>query len=71
MAIKVIAEDLLPPGTAAELTLAANTVAEAAEGAGLTRRTGLVILVNGRLADWTMALADGDVVEFLPALGGG
>jgi molybdopterin converting factor small subunit len=30
-----------------------------------------VILVNGRLAEWHTALAEGDVVEFMPALGGG
>ena len=68
MAVKVIAEDMISSG---EARLDATTVAEAAEAAGLGRRTGLVILVNGRLAEWQTALSDGDTVEFLPALGGG
>ena len=58
-------------GRGHEIDLEAATVAEAAERADIARRTGLVILVNGRIGDWQMALADGDVVEFLPALGGG
>jgi molybdopterin converting factor small subunit len=68
MTITVLAEDMLPAG---QVQLEAQTVGEAAQAAGLARRTGLVILVNGRLADWQTRLADGDVVEFVPALGGG
>jgi molybdopterin converting factor small subunit len=68
MTITIHAEELLP---ASEVRLKAATVAEAAEQAGLKARTGLVILVNGRLAEWMTPLSEGDVVEFLPALGGG
>jgi molybdopterin converting factor small subunit len=68
LSVIVLAEDLLPVG---ETRVEATTVAEAAEAAGLTRRTGLVILVNGRLAEWRTQLVDGDVIEFMPALGGG
>lgn len=68
MSVLVIAEDMIPSN---EARLEAATVGEAAEAAGLKRRTGLVILVNGRLADWQTKLADGDTVEFMPALGGG
>ena len=32
---------------------------------------GLVILVNGRLANWRTELHDGDVVRFVAAPGGG
>lgn len=66
--VTVLAEDLLAER---ETRLEAATVGQAAEVAGLTRRGGLVILVNGRLAEWQTPLADGDVVEFMPALGGG
>ena len=68
MTVTIQAEELLAAG---EMRLKAATVAEAAEQAGLQTRTGLVILVNGRLAEWMTPLADGDVVEFMPALGGG
>jgi molybdopterin converting factor small subunit len=68
MTVTIHAEELLP---ASEVRLKAETVAEAAERAGLQPRTGLVILVNGRLAEWMTPLAEGDVVEFMPALGGG
>jgi molybdopterin converting factor small subunit len=68
MSVRIIAEDMLPSH---EAQLEAGTVGEAAEAVGLARRTGLVILVNGRLADWKTALVDGDTVEFIPALGGG
>lgn len=68
MTITILAEELLPGG---EVRLKAATVAEAAERAGLQARTGLVIMVNGRLAEWMTPLAEDDVVEFLPALGGG
>lgn len=68
MSVRIIAEDMLPSH---EAQLEAGTVGEAAEMVGLQHRTGLVILVNGRLADWKTALVDGDTVEFIPALGGG
>ena len=47
------------------------TVGEAAGLLPLTRSTGLMILVNGKLAQWDTALKDGDLVELIPALGGG
>ncbi|MCU0507869.1 MAG: MoaD/ThiS family protein [Anaerolineae bacterium] len=68
MTVTIHAEEMLP---ARELRLEAATVAEAAARAGLEPRTGLVIMVNGRLAEWMTPLSEGDVVEFLPALGGG
>lgn len=68
MHVVVESEGMLPGGRA---SVEARSVAEAAQAIGLAPRTGLVILVNGRLADWYTPLAEGDVVEFMPALGGG
>lgn len=37
----------------------------------LPLRAAVMILVNGRLAGWETTLQDGDLVELLPAVGGG
>jgi sulfur carrier protein ThiS len=47
------------------------TVGDVIERLRLPRATGLVILVNGRLAHWGTELRDGDTVELLPVVGGG
>ncbi len=47
------------------------TAGQAAGLLPLTRSTGLMILVNGKVARWETLLEDGDVVELIPALGGG
>jgi molybdopterin converting factor small subunit len=66
------AEDLLPGEATAVLAFDGPcTVGEAAQRLPLSRSTGLIILVNGKLAQWETALHDGDVVELIPALGGG
>lgn len=48
-----------------------GTVGDAATRLPLVRSTGLMILVNGKLAQWDTVLHDGDVVQLIPALGGG
>jgi molybdopterin converting factor small subunit len=70
--VRFEAEDLLPKQPSPVLILDPPcTVGEAASQLPLTRSTGLVILVNGKLAQWDTALQDGDLVEIIPALGGG
>lgn len=49
----------------------ARTVAEAVGMLRLSLRMVVIILVNGRLAGWETMLQDGDVIELLPAVGGG
>jgi molybdopterin converting factor small subunit len=70
--VTVHAEDLLPDRSSPILVVDDPcTVGEAARLLPLTRSTGLMILVNGKLAQWDTALRDGDEVELVPALGGG
>ncbi len=71
--ITIHAEDLLPKGTSSPvLTLDGPcTLGDAIKTLPLARSTGLMILVNGKLAQWDSALQDGDEVELIPALGGG
>lgn len=72
MGVTVEAEELLPEGQPARVSLRdAATVAEAMAQLPLKRSTGLVILVNGKLGQYDTPLADGDVVQLVPALGGG
>lgn len=72
MAVIVEAEDLLPAGHAERVTLdGASSVAEAMAQLPLKRSTGIVILVNGKLGQLDTPLSDGDVVQLIPALGGG
>ncbi len=72
MRVKIHAENLLPDRAPAVLTLDdACTVGEAASRLPLRRSTGLMILINGKLAQWDTLLRDGDEVELIAALGGG
>ncbi len=72
MRVVIHAEDLVAGGAASVLEVDDPcTVGEAAQRLPLTRSTGLMILVNGRLAQWDTGLCEGDVVELIPALGGG
>ncbi len=72
MRVSVRAEGLLRGEDSRELVLDAPcTVGQAAALLPLGRSSGLMILVNGRLAHWETALGDGDVVELIPARGGG
>ena len=72
MRVTIEAEELLPGQPSPVLILdSPSTVGEAVTLLPLTRSTGLMILVNGKLAQWETALQDGDVVELIPALGGG
>ncbi len=72
MQITVHAEDLLPRGASPVLTLDGPcTLGEAVKALPLARSTGLMLLVNGKLAQWATVLQDGDEVELIPALGGG
>lgn len=48
-----------------------GTIGEAVERLPLSRSTGLMILLNGRLAGWDTQLHDGDELELVPVLGGG
>jgi sulfur carrier protein ThiS len=59
---------LIPPGTT---VCDVQTVGEAIERLGLPRLPGLILMVNDRLAGWPTALRDGDVLQLLPAVGGG
>ncbi len=72
MRVTLHAEDLLAGAAPAVLELEGScTVGEAAGSLPLPRSTGLMILVNGKLAQWDTLLQDGDKVELIPALGGG
>ncbi len=72
MRVTIQAEGLLAGEPSPDLVLdGPSTVGEAARLLPLTRSTGLMILVNGKLAQWETVLHDGDVVELIPALGGG
>ena len=48
-----------------------HTIAEIWARLGLERSSGLVVMINGRLANWFSELRDGDVVQLLRAPGGG
>lgn len=48
-----------------------RTVGEAVAQLPVPKDMGLVIMVNGRLADWRTELKDGDVLQLLPVIGGG
>ena len=48
-----------------------HTIAEIWARLGLGRSSGLVVIVNGRLANWSTELQDGDVVQLRRAPGGG
>ncbi len=70
--VTVHAEDLMPDGASPVLVLEDSyTVGEAVGLLPLKRATGLIILVNDKLAQWDTPLHDGDEVELIPALGGG
>ncbi|MGE5603089.1 MAG: MoaD/ThiS family protein [Nitrososphaerales archaeon] len=66
------AEDLLPDQASPVVILDGPcTVGQAVRLLPLTRSTGLIILVNGKLAQWDTALREGDLIELIPVLGGG
>ena len=70
--VTIHAEDLLPEGASPALILDGPChVGEAVKRLPLPRFTGLMILVNGKLAGWETVLQDGDEIELIPALGGG
>lgn len=72
MAVIVEAEDLLPGGHSERVALdGVSSVGEAMARLPLKRSTGIVILVNGKLGQFDTPLSDGDVVQLIPALGGG
>lgn len=72
MRIAIHAEDLPAAQPVSELVLEAPaTVGDAARLLTLRNSTGLMILVNGKIAQWNTLLNDGDVIELIPALGGG
>lgn len=48
-----------------------QTVGEALERLGVHHHTGLIILVNGRLADWYTPLHESDTIQVIPAFAGG
>lgn len=70
--VTVRAEDLLPNAASVVLTFDHPcTVGSVVQALAPVRSTGLMILVNGKLAGWQTVLQDGDDVELIPALGGG
>jgi molybdopterin converting factor small subunit len=70
--VTIRAEGLLIGEVSTVMTLVSPcTVGEAVEGLPMSRSTGLMILVNGKLAGWGTQLQDGDKVELVPVLGGG
>ncbi len=48
-----------------------HTVADAINRLALPPDLGLAIMVNGHIADWNTTLADGDLLQLVPALAGG
>jgi len=72
MSITVEASGLLAEQLPAGLTVeGVQTVAELIERLGLVWRAGMIILVNGRLANWKTELKAGDAVHLIPAIAGG
>ena len=72
MRVTIHAEDLLAGDSSPVLILGDPcTIGEAVGRLPLSRSTGLMILLNGKLAQWETELRDGDEVELIPALGGG
>jgi len=72
MAIHIQTSGSLQTHLPAGVTLTdVRTAGEAIERLRLPRDTSLVIMVNGRLADWSTQLHDGDVLQLVPAIGGG
>ena len=49
----------------------ARTVGEAVTQLSLPEDIGLVMLVNGRTANWDTVLADGDILQLIPVISGG
>ena len=48
-----------------------QTVGQALARLALTRESGFVILLNGKVSHWNAELQDGDLVQLVPAAGGG
>jgi molybdopterin converting factor small subunit len=48
-----------------------QTVGEAVTQLSLPEVGELIMMVNGRLAHWQMALNDGDTLQLIPAISGG
>lgn len=48
-----------------------TTVNDVIQKCGLSKDQVLLILINGRHADYTTVLADGDTVALFPPIGGG
>jgi molybdopterin converting factor small subunit len=70
--VTIHAEDLLSGEASPVLTLDVPcTIGEAVKQLPLSRSTGLMIVLNGRIAQWDSQLQDGDEVELIPALSGG
>jgi molybdopterin converting factor small subunit len=48
-----------------------HTVGEAITRLAIPPDLGLAIMVNGHIANWNTTLADGDLLQLVPALAGG
>ena len=57
----------IPPGT----TVEAATVAEAVTQLDVPEAEEVILLVNGRIAHWNTALADGDMLQLVLGISGG
>ena len=60
--------DRIPSGTKLEDV---HTVGEAVERLVVSPDVGLAMMVNGHIANWNTPLADGDLLQLVPALSGG
>jgi molybdopterin synthase sulfur carrier subunit len=48
-----------------------TTIADIMSALNLSRRTGIVVLLNAKLAEEDVELKEGDVLSFFPLVGGG
>ncbi len=72
MSITVRVSGSLKERIAPDLTLdGVRSVGEAVARLSLPEDMGLVIIVNGKLAQWQTELHDGDVLQLAPVIGGG
>ncbi len=72
MAIVIQSAGYLKKQIAADVIIEGNTsVGEAIDELGVARENEMILLVNGKLADWNTKLQDGDTLSILPGLSGG
>jgi molybdopterin converting factor small subunit len=60
--------EFIPPGYVLENV---KTVGDVVERLKLPSHSGMIVLVNHQLASWGTELKSGDIVNLIPAIGGG